>query len=99
MQLHARMAESVRDGDGEGGAFFGIGGRAELVEQHQGAGSASREMRSRLTMWAEKLERLLLDGLRVADVGVDGSEEREVAASAGTGMPAWAIRDEQAPRS
>ena len=37
MQVHARDGEEVcGDGDGEGCAFFGVGGGAEFVEEDEG---------------------------------------------------------------
>ena len=32
----AALEKMRGDGDGQGGAFFGVGGGAKLVEQHQG---------------------------------------------------------------
>ena len=78
MQHHALHAQEVLcDRDGERSAFFGIGGRAELVQQDE---------RRRVGLARDAVEvddvrgearEVALDGLRVANVGVDAGEERQ----------------------
>ncbi len=78
MTDQAVLPEEVRgDGDGEGGAFFGVGGGAQLVEKDErvwggGAGDAIEVG----DVGGEGGE-VALDGLGVADIGEDRGEEGE----------------------
>ena len=71
----SQLAEVLGYGDGQGGAFFGIGGGAEFVEQDQrvGGGGAGDEVDVG-DVGGEGRE-ILLDGLIVADVGEDRVED------------------------
>ena len=77
MRDHAPAARKwCGDGDGEGGAFVGIGGGAELVEEDERSGCAARcgdavEIDDVRGEGGEGL----LDGLGVADVGEEGVED------------------------
>ncbi len=67
--------EMLGDGDSEGGAFLGIGGGAQLVEENERTrGGLSGDAVEIADVGGEGGE-ILLDGLRVADVGEEGVEE------------------------
>ena len=90
-------AEKVTgDGDGEGRAFFGIGGRAKLVEEDErvGAGLAGDAIDVG-DMGGEGRE-IALDGLSVADVGVDGVENGQAGLGGGDGQAGLGHEAEQA---
>ena len=76
-------AKMLRDGNGECCPFFGIGGGAELVEQHQRlwSGGAGNEIDVR-DVRGESRE-ILLDRLVVADIGEHGVEYRKFGAISG----------------
>ena len=73
----ARRQKVAGNGHGQRGAFFGIGGGAELVEQHQRARAG--EAREPVEVGDVRGEggELRLNGLRVADVGQKRGEDRE----------------------
>jgi hypothetical protein len=87
MSDHAPAARKVAgDGDGQRGAFFGIGGGAELVEQHQRARvGEAREAVEVGDVRGEGGERGL-DGLRVADVGQERGEDGKAGGRGGNGQ-------------
>ena len=92
----ADAAEMSSDGDGESGAFFGIGGGAEFIEQDQrlrrrGAGDEIDVGDVR----GEGGE-ILLDRLIVADVGEHGVEDREFGAVGGDGKAGLGHESEEA---
>ena len=87
MSDHAPAVEKVAgDGDGQSGAFFGIGGGAEFVEQDQGlcAGEA-REAIEVGDVRGEGGERGF-NGLRVADVGQKRGEDGKTGGGGGDGQ-------------
>jgi hypothetical protein len=56
--MQPTMAKVSGDGDGERRALFGVGRRAEFVEQDErDCAVAVREMKSMLVTWAEKVDR------------------------------------------
>ena len=73
-------AEEVGDGDGQRRAFFGIGGRAQLVEQHQRMRGGVVRDEIDVGDVRGKRRQVLLDGLVVADVGEDGVEDGQLGA-------------------
>ena len=81
----ADAAEMVGDGDGERGTFFGIGGRAEFIEQDERV--AGRGARDEVDVGDVRGEgrKVLLDRLVVADVGEDGVEDGKLGAVGGDG--------------
>ena len=92
----ADAAEMSGDGDGESGAFFGIGGGAEFIEQDQrirGRGAGDEidvgDVRG-------KRREILLNRLIVADVGEDGVENRQFGAVGGDGNAGLRHQSEQA---
>ena len=92
MQHQARVVQEVgRDGDGEGGALFGVSGGAKFVEEDEGRGVGEAGDAVEVDDVGGEAGEIALDGLGVADVGVDGVEERQGCGLCGTGMPAWAI--------
>ena len=66
--------------DGQRRALFGIGGRAQFVEQHQRM--RGRVVRDEIDVGDVRRKRgqVLLDRLVVADVGEDGVEDRQLGA-------------------
>ena len=92
----ADAAEMAGDGDGEGGAFFGIGGGAEFVEQDERMrGRGAGDEIDVGDVGGEGGE-ILLDGLVVADVGEDGVEDGELGAVGGDGDAGLGHQGEQA---
>ena len=83
MQLS--LAEMFGDGYGEGGAFFGIGGGAEFVEQHQRVRGRGARDEVDVGDVRGKSREILLDGLIVANVGEDGVENGQLGAIGGDG--------------
>ena len=84
------------DGDGEGGALFGIGGRAEFVEQDERARGGGVGDEVDVGDVRGKGGEVLLDGLRVADVGQDGVADGKLGALGGDGDSGLGHEDEQA---
>ncbi len=88
----ACFEEIAGDGDGERGAFFRIGGRAEFIEQDEGA--ARRQVArggSRLTMCAENVESSASMDWASPMSARNAVKIGKLAAAAGTGRPACAI--------
>ena len=81
----ANAAEVDGDGDRQRRAFFGIGGRAEFIEQHQRL--RGRRARNEIDVGdvRGKCRKILLDRLIVADVGEHGIEDRHLGAIGGDG--------------
>ncbi len=71
------VEEALRDGDSEGCAFFGVGGGAEFVEEDERVGCGFARDAVEVDDVGGEAGEVALDGLGVADVGVDGGEERE----------------------
>ncbi len=92
----ADAAEVSGDGDGECGAFFGIGGGAEFVEQDERV--RGRGARDEIDVGDVRGEggKILLDRLVVADVGEDGVEDGEFGAVGGDGKSGLRHQGEQA---
>ncbi len=92
----ADAAEVSGDRDGQGGAFFGIGGGAEFVQQHQRL--RGRGARDEIDVGDVRGEggEILLDRLVVADVGEDGVEHGEFGAVGGHGQAGLRHQGEQA---
>ena len=74
------------DGYGQGGAFFGIGGGTEFVEEHQGARIGETGEPVEVGDVRGKGGEFRLDGLRVADVGKERSENRKAGGCGGDGQ-------------
>ena len=88
--------EVAGDGYGEGGAFFGVGGGAELVEQDErGWICVAGDVVDVDDVGGEAGE-IALDGLGVADVGEDGGEEGEDGLFGGNGQAGLGHEGEQA---
>ena len=70
----------VGNGDRQGRAFFGIGRRAEFIQQHQRL--RSRGARDEINIGDVRGEsgKILLDRLVVADIGQHGIEHRQLRA-------------------
>ena len=83
MVIAADACEVVGDGDGQGGAFFGIGGRAEFVEQDQRLRSGGAGDEIDVGDVRGECREILLDRLVVADVGEDGVEDGKLGAVRG----------------
>ena len=75
--------EMLGDGDRQCRAFFGIGGRAQFVQQHQRV--CRRGARDEVDVGDVSGEgrKILLDGLVVADIGQHGIEHRQLGAVGG----------------
>ena len=71
------VEEVFGDGDGEGCAFFGVGGGAEFVEQDEGVGVRVAADVVDVDDVGGEAGEISFDGLGVADVGEDGVEEGE----------------------
>ena len=87
----ADPAKVLSDGDGQSGAFFGVGRGAQLIEQHERVGGRGPGDEIDVRDVGGKGGKILFDRLVVADVGEDGVEDREFRPVAGTGIPDWAI--------
>ena len=88
----ARREKVAGNGHGQRRAFFGIGGGAELVEQHQRACIGQmRERRSRLVMCAEKVESAASMDCASPMSARNAVKTGKLAAVAGMGRPACAI--------
>ena len=86
------------DGYGESGAFFGIGGGTQFVEQDQRVlGCGTGDEVDVGDVGGERGE-ILLDGLIVADVGEDGIEDGQVGAVSGDWDTGLRHQREQAQR-
>ncbi len=90
------QAEVFGDGDGERGSLFGIGGRAEFVEQDERAGGGGVGDEIDVGDVGGKGGEILLDGLRVADVGQNGVADGKIGALGGDGDSGLGHEDEQA---
>ena len=84
------------NGDGEGGSLFGIGGRAEFVEQDERARGGGVGDEVDVGDVGGEGGEILLDGLRVADVGQDGVADGKLGALGGDGDSGLGHEDEQA---
>ena len=74
---HGHAADSAKvsgDGDGERGAFFGIGGGAEFIEQDERLRSRGAGDEIDVSDVRGKSGEVLLDRLVVADIGENGVE-------------------------
>ncbi len=92
------FAKVLGDGNGECGAFFGIGRGTQFVEQHQGIrGRRARDEVDVRDMRGKRRE-ILLDRLIVADVGENGVENRQVGAIRRDGNAGLRHQREQAQR-
>ena len=91
----ADVAEVSGDGDGQGGALFGIGGGAEFVEQDQRMGG--RGARNEINVGDVRGEggEILFDRLVVADIGKDGVEDGDFGAVGGDGQAGLRHEGEQ----
>ena len=73
------LEEVLRDGDGERGAFIGVGGGAELVDEDERAFTVALGCKFNDAVDVADVRgeggEILLDGLRVADVGEDAGED------------------------
>ena len=69
--------------DGERGAFFGIGGRAQFIEQHERLRSCSARNEIDVGDVGGESRKILLDRLIVADIGEHGVEDRQLGAVGG----------------
>src|ERR1700757_2554736 len=78
-------AEVVGDGDGQGGAFFGVGGGAEFVEQHERVRGRNAGNEVDVGNVGGEGGKILLDGLVVADVGENCVKNRELGTIGGAG--------------
>ena len=88
-------AEVFDDRDAERAAFFGIGGRAELVEQDQRIGrDVERHLADVGDVRGEGAE-VLLDRLVVADIGQHLLEERKLGLGGGHGQAGLRHQAEQ----
>ena len=87
----AAVEKITRDRHCQGRSFFRVGGRAQLIEQHQGG--RIRQLRDALQVGDVGGEgrEVLLDRLGIADIGQKRVERGNTASVAGTGIPAWAI--------
>ena len=83
------------DGDGEGGAFFRVGGGAELVEQDEGACVGEAGEAVEVDDVGGEGGELGLDGLGVADVGEEGGEDGEAGCGGGDGQAGLGHHGEQ----
>ena len=92
----AEREEVGGDGDGEGGAFFGVGGGAELVEQDERGGVGVAGDAVDVDDVGGEAGEVALDGLGVADVGVDGGEEGKGGVLGGDGQAGLGHEGEQA---
>ncbi len=93
----AGVEEVFGDGDGEGCAFFGVGGGAELVEEDERARAwRGAAMRLRLVTCAEKVERSCSMDCASPMSARKASKTGVTASSAGTGTPACAMHGDQA---
>ena len=77
MQHQAPSEECVRDRHGQCCALFGIGRGAQLIEQHQGIRCGFARDAVEVDHVGGEAREVALDGLRVADVGVNAGEERQ----------------------
>lgn len=73
----AGFVEVVQEAHAERAALGGVGARAELVEEHQGAFAGVREDAQDLGDVAREGGQVLRDALLVADVGPDLVQERD----------------------
>ena len=89
-------AEVFGNGHGKGGSLFGIGGRAELVEQDERARGGGVGDEIDVGDVGGKGGEILLDGLRVADVGEDGVTDGQVGALGRDGDSGLGHENEQA---
>src|SRR5579863_5690361 len=92
----ADVGEVAGNGDGESGAFFGIGGRAEFVEEHKRVRGGGARNGIDVGDVGGKGGKILLDRLVVADVGENGVEDGEFGAVGGDGKSGLGHQREQA---
>src|ERR1700757_1594919 len=88
-------AEVVGDGDGQGGAFFGVGGGAEFVEQHERVRGRNAGNEVDVGNVGGEGGKILLDGLVVADVGENCVKNRELGTIGGGGEAALGPEGEE----
>src|SRR5215469_13737859 len=74
----AEPAEVVGNGNGQGGAFFWIGGGTELIEQHERFGRRGARNEIDVGDVRGKGRKILLNRLIVADIGEHGIENRQL---------------------
>ncbi len=79
----AGRAEVLDDGHAERAALFGIGGRAQFVQQHQRIGRDVERHLADVGDVRGKGAEVFLDGLVVADIGQHLLEERELGLGGG----------------
>ena len=92
----ADLAEMAGDRDGEGGAFFGIGGGAEFVEQDERMRGGGARNEIDVGDVRGKCREILFDRLVVADVGEHGVENGQLGAVGGDGDSGLRHQGEQA---
>ncbi len=92
----ADAAEVSGNGNGQGRALFGIGGRAEFVEQHQRVRGRGARNEINVGDVGGERRKILLDRLIVADVGEHGVEYGKLGAVGGNGKPGLRHQSEKA---
>ena len=79
--------EVLGDGDGQRGAFFGIGRRAQLIEQYQRIGHGGAGDEIYVGDVGRERGKILFDGLIVADICQHRAENRQHGAFGGNRHP------------
>ena len=92
------LQKAFADGDGERRAFLRVGRGAQLVQQHQRTAVGLARDAVHVGDVRGKRGKVALDGLRIADVGVDGAEDGQARIRRGHGQTGLRHEREQAHR-